>query len=396
MDVKEEHRNSLLAEVFKADAEIMKLQDQIRSLLQRAVDMDFERLGYIDRITMDSVETFKFAISMDHTVYPREYFADDEETYHPPEKEQVSDAEPRYVTYARVGGQEKDTVLEGDDLGELMAKWQAMEQGRDAEHRIGYVFVIDNNADAAHLTRKYEITTGRDVTPVYLKFPEMSGEDTEQVTQWLKANGASYDGKKNLWYVAGQDKNRFVESFRQYIQDRKKTEPGKNADEKKYYSYAYNADGSLSRFTGNSIEAVARHWREASPEASGRGKNDMTAYFYVREKNTATGQLGEASRYETVTGRDVTPVYLSLPHMSREDFAKTTRYLKDNGAKFNTTKKSWYVTRDQDLSKFAKFMNKDPAASRESTIRKLEDGKREAAGQARSHPAVEKDCMAVR
>ena len=148
----------------------------------------------------------------------------------------------------------------------------------------------------------------------------------------------------------------------------------------------YNADGGIERFAGNSMGEVAGHWRGKASGASGRGKNDTAAYFYVREKNAATGQLGEASRYETATGRDTTPVYLSLPHMSRENFAKTTRYLKENGAKFNTAKKMWYVTRDQDMGRFKQFL---PPQARESTVRKLAEGRKEAAARTQDPSARE-------
>lgn len=399
MNVKEERRNSLIREAFQVDAEIRKLQDHIKDLLQRAVNMDMQQFGYVEKITMDSVDAFNYAISdsKSHELYPKDWFADGE-AYHLPDRqssEKSSDAESRYITYARLDNQEQDTVLEGNDLGELFAKWKEMESERDEQHKIGYVFVIDNTADA-HPTRKYEIKSGKDVTPVYLKFPEMSGDDTQRVTQWLKENGAGYNEKRNLWYIGSHDSEQFIDHFRQFIQEsqkRTRPEPEKSAEEKKYYSYRYNADGSMARFTGSSIEAVTKHWQEASSRASGRGQNDTPAYFYIREKNADTGQLGEAVKYETATGKDITPIYLNLPHMSRENFAKTTLYLKENGAKFSSTKKLWYVTKDQNLDKFERFLHPE---SRESTVRKLTDCKKEIAMQAQNSPVGEKKYEAAR
>lgn len=274
-DRREKARNLLLTEIFEADSQIMRLQSQIRELLQKAVDLDIQRLGYVEKITMDCMGLYHYAIDArdkEHRLYPESMYKEGEELYRPPYMEQ----EPGYP-------------------------------GRGQE-------------------------------------------------------AAAPDSRKGA-------------------------KPQEKAvEEKRYYSYMYNADGGIERFAGNSMGEVAGHWRGKASGASGRGKNDTAAYFYVREKNAATGQLGEASRYETATGRDTTPVYLSLPHMSRESFAKTTQYLKENGAKFNTAKKMWYVTRDQDMGRFKQFL---PPQARESTVRKLAEGRKEAAARTQDPSARE-------
>lgn len=275
-DRREKARNLLLTEIFEADSQIMRLQSQIRELLQKAVDLDIQRLGYVEKITMDCMGLYHYAIDArdkEHRLYPESMYKEGEELYRPPYMEQ----EPGHP-------------------------------GREQE-------------------------------------------------------AAAPDSRKG-------------------------TKPQEKAvEEKRYYSYMYNADGGIERFAGNSMGEVAGHWRGKASGASGRGKNDTAAYFYVREKNAATGQLGEASRYETATGRDTTPVYLSLPHMSRESFAKTTQYLKENGAKFNTAKKMWYVTRDQDMGRFKQFL---PPQARESTVRKLAEGRKEAAARTQDPSARER------
>lgn len=275
-DRREKARNLLLTEIFDADSQIMRLQSQIRELLQKAVDLDIQRLGYVEKITMDCMGLYHYAIDArdkEHRLYPESMYKEGEELYRPPYMEQ----EPGHP-------------------------------GREQE-------------------------------------------------------AAAPDSRKG-------------------------TKPQEKAvEEKRYYSYMYNADGGMERFAGNSMGEVAGHWRGKASGASGRGKNDTAAYFYVREKNAATGQLGEASRYETATGRDTTPVYLSLPHMSRESFAKTTQYLKENGAKFNTAKKMWYVTRDQDMGRFKQFL---PPQARESTVRKLAEGRKEAAARTQDPSARER------
>ena len=291
-DRREKARNLLLTEIFDADSQIMRLQSQIRELLQKAVDLDIQRLGYVEKITMDCMGLYHYAIDArdkEHRLYPESMYKEGEELYRPPYMEQ----EPGYP------GRGQEAAAPGQEPG----------------------------------------TPGR-------------GQEA-----------AAPDSRKGA-------------------------KPQEKAvEEKRYYSYMYNADGGIERFAGNSMGEVAGHWRGKASGASGRGKNDTAAYFYVREKNAATGQLGEASRYETATGRDTTPVYLSLPHMSRESFAKTTQYLKENGAKFNTAKKMWYVTRDQDMGRFKQFL---PPQARESTVRKLAEGRKEAAARTQDPSARER------
>ena len=291
-DRREKARNLLLTEIFETDSQIMRLQSQIRELLQKAVDLDIQRLGYVEKITMDCMGLYHYAIDArdkEHRLYPESMYKEGEELYRPPYMEQ----EPGYP------GRGQEAAAPGQEPG----------------------------------------TPGR-------------GQEA-----------AAPDSRKGA-------------------------KPQEKAvEEKRYYSYMYNADGGIERFAGNSMGEVAGHWRGKASGASGRGKNDTAAYFYVREKNAATGQLGEASRYETATGRDTTPVYLSLPHMSRESFAKTTQYLKENGAKFNTAKKMWYVTRDQDMGRFKQFL---PPQARESTVRKLAEGRKEAAARTQDPSARER------
>ena len=291
-DRREKARNLLLTEIFEADSQIMRLQSQIRELLQKAVDLDIQRLGYVEKITMDCMGLYHYAIDArdkEHRLYPESMYKEGEELYRPPYMEQ----EPGHP------GREQEAAAPGQEPGP---------PGREQE-------------------------------------------------------AAAPDSRKG-------------------------TKPQEKAvEEKRYYSYMYNADGGMERFAGNSMGEVAGHWRGKASGASGRGKSDTAADFYGREKNAATGQLGEASRYETATGRDTTPVYLSLPHMSRESFAKTTQYLKENGAKFNTAKKMWYVTRDQDMGRFKQFL---PPQARESTVRKLAEGRKEAAARTQDPSARER------
>lgn len=65
-------------------------------------------------------------------------------------------------------------------------------------------------------------------------------------------------------------------------------------------------------------------------------------------------------KFEVATGKDITSVYLHLPAMEREDFRLLTAQLKEEGAKYNAVKKSWYITQEQaDNPVFAKYLQPD-------------------------------------
>lgn len=73
---------------------------------------------------------------------------------------------------------------------------------------------------------------------------------------------------------------------------------------------------------------------------------------YIKQQGTN----GTSLKYDIASGKDITPIYLKLPFAGREEFKRMTTYLKENGAVFNPHKKEWYVTREQDLSKFKAYL----------------------------------------
>lgn len=55
---------------------------------------------------------------------------------------------------------------------------------------------------------------------------------------------------------------------------------------------------------------------------------------------------GNYHRY-TLDGKDISYIYLQLPHVNREKFKEITSDLKSRGAKYNVYKKAWYITPEQ-------------------------------------------------
>jgi len=103
-------------------------------------------------------------------------------------------------------------------------------------------------------------------------------------------------------------------------------------------------------FYGTDLETVLNTIRQQQKAPNSSMANVKTVY--IREQGTT----GASLKYDIASGKDITPIYLKLPYAKREEFKKMTAYLKANGAVFNSHKKAWYVTREQDLSKFDAYL----------------------------------------
>ncbi|MCM1184542.1 MAG: hypothetical protein NC337_14320 [Roseburia sp.] len=359
-------RNGLLKGVTTSYSEILRIEQRMQSLMQQAVNMDVKHSGRVSEITMKVADAYGFEILEGfHTVIEKQEQADVREEQKPAQPAQKKEA--RYVTYVETPANETIPVIEGDDLEALFQKWQEIENGRGEGNKLRNVCVIDSRPGNGrpYEAYRYEIETGKDVTPIYLSLPQMSEAEQAQTALKLREAGAKFNERSNGWYVTrDQDlssfepylKGRYTEELRSREREEKKQNRSDKEEKvmaEKFYSYAYNKDGSVSRLSeAGSLEEVTARWQKIE---AGRDKNNKLGHFYVRAGDPETGKT-EVSRYEITTGKDVTPVYLHLPEMGREEFAETVLQLKEAGAKFSGTRKEWYVTRDMDLSRFEQYM----------------------------------------
>lgn len=78
---------------------------------------------------------------------------------------------------------------------------------------------------------------------------------------------------------------------------------------------------------------------------------------YIQKLNSTTNKFENIGKWDLLTGKDITPIYLNIPHMDdRNEFKQLVASLKDDGAKYNSIKKAFYITRQDDLNKFAAYL----------------------------------------
>lgn len=181
----------------------------------------------------------------------------------------------------------------------------------------------------------------------YIDFlPRMPHEQYLQTVEQLKSIGAKFDREAKQWYVeadwkmpeVGQEQadNTAVEEKKEEKEQEKENEV---MDEKKFKAVYYDENSERKEVFSATKESAIQTVREAKPEWKD------TERCYIQERSQETENYQQEGIYLVASGKDVTPVELKLPYMSRETFDAVRLEIKSLGAEFNADKKVWFVVR---------------------------------------------------
>lgn len=139
--------------------------------------------------------------------------------------------------------------------------------------------------------------------------------------------------------------------------------------ERTYQGFAYtNSSSKPTHITGNTKEEIISLLQEWNQQREDKDKFNVC---YIRRKDEK-----ELERYDVKTGADITLIYLKLHQMSHKKFAEAVADLKSKGARYNPDKKAFYITKQDDLSLFEKYLPSDLInKNKNSVIDKLDSNK---------------------
>lgn len=213
---------------------------------------------------------------------------------------------------------------------------------------------------------------------INLQLPRMSRDAFRELTKRLKANGAKYDNKNTQWYIMPDNQN--MDFFNEYIPGKmqevkedtnnaaKESDQSLDTDaevtpeqfaldgKETYRAYAYMRGNNQKPkpVYGKSAEQIVEKLQSWN---KGRTDNMKLQTCYIQKLNPETNKFENVGKWDLTTGKDITPIYLNIPHMDdRNEFKQLVASLKADGAKYNNIKKAFYITRQDDLNKFSAYL----------------------------------------
>jgi hypothetical protein len=130
------------------------------------------------------------------------------------ERIQIMTDNKEYLSYAYNVDGSKSTV-KGNSISELLDKWRKLESLRDDNDKIKSFYAVEKDSTGKYgEATRYDIATGKDITPVYFELPSLNKEDFERTVEQLKNDGAHFNPSKKAWYVT---KDMDLSKFDKYI-----------------------------------------------------------------------------------------------------------------------------------------------------------------------------------
>lgn len=100
-------------------------------------------------------------------------------------------------------------------------------------------------------------------------------------------------------------------------------------------------------YDGSERKEIFADTKEKLLQAVQEAKPDQkeTDRCYIQEWDAESGKYKQEGIYLIESGRDITPIEFNMPYMSQETFDAVKQEIKDMGAKFDSDMRYWYVER---------------------------------------------------
>ncbi|EOS74974.1 hypothetical protein C819_02615 [Lachnospiraceae bacterium 10-1] len=203
----ENQKLELMMQTFKTDLEEMNLHDMKLRLMQDFVNIDLKLYGSITEKTLEVLEVQKCEL-VNNLVQEKKYMANEKDIKKEPEQSYKANV------YMKNSSTKKQIpkVIYGNSPEDIITTLQGWNMGRiDAiKFRTCYISKLNPDTNKYQNLAKYDVSTGVDITPIYLNIPHMGRNKFLKTIEQLKKNGARYNPVQKQFYVTKQlDLNKF-------------------------------------------------------------------------------------------------------------------------------------------------------------------------------------------
>lgn len=203
----ENQKLELMMQTFKTDIEEMNLHEMKLRLMQDFVNIDLKLYGSVTEKTLEVLDVQKCEL-VNNLVQEKQYM----------EKEKVIKKEPeqsyRANVYMKNSGNKKQNpkVIYGNSPEDIITTLQGWNMNRieAMKFRTCYISKLNPDTNKYQNLAKFDVSTGVDITPIYLNIPHMGRNKFLKVIEQLKKDGARYNPVQKQFYVTKQlDLNKF-------------------------------------------------------------------------------------------------------------------------------------------------------------------------------------------
>lgn len=222
--LQEAEKITYIKEALQLDASTLSLEDeikqrkeQIKDSFQKAVNIDIGTNGVISKILSESMQAFRFTIDENNQVVNE--IIGKENNAAANDNRQFQEREEAYKGFAYTKGdgtKQQPATVYGSTLQGILTTLQGWNMGRTEDNKLFNVYIgrLNTNENKYENYVKYNIESGRDITPIYLNLPHLPSKKYKELTQEISRKGARFNSFKKKWFIT---KDHDINFFKDYL-----------------------------------------------------------------------------------------------------------------------------------------------------------------------------------